>query len=93
MKYAILALGLLVTPVVAETYTRIECSFIENMLDNCTVKPDCKPIVYPVGVQAEPMGSWWRRMQSGTATSSMACVSKCATANPRRSMRCTSIAQ
>ena len=39
MKYAILVLGLLVTPAVAEKYNRDDCKFIEDMLENCTVKP------------------------------------------------------
>jgi hypothetical protein len=37
MKYAILALGLLVTPAAAETYDRDNCAWIETLLDNCTV--------------------------------------------------------
>lgn len=44
-----LILGLLITPAVAQTYTRIECSFIENMLDNCTVKPGCVQLSITVG--------------------------------------------
>jgi hypothetical protein len=56
MKYAILALGLLVTPATAETYTRIDCSFIEIMLDNCTIKPDCKPLSRSGGGESKAYG-------------------------------------
>ena len=45
MKYAILALGLLVTPAAAETYSHDECYFVKQMLENCTIKPDCEPII------------------------------------------------
>ena len=37
MKYAILALGLLVIPAAAETYGPDKCEFIRHMLDNCAV--------------------------------------------------------
>ncbi|WP_439395180.1 hypothetical protein ACRQ5Q_39420 [Bradyrhizobium sp. PMVTL-01] len=65
MKYAILALGLLVTPAVAETYDELDCEMLLRMLNNCTIKPNCDP--YPTGHDAkgfrrmvEHHPNWWR---------------------------------
>ncbi|WP_439395176.1 hypothetical protein ACRQ5Q_39410 [Bradyrhizobium sp. PMVTL-01] len=36
-----LALGLLVTPAAAETYTPDECKLIKELIGNCTARPKC----------------------------------------------------
>jgi hypothetical protein len=40
MKYAILALGLLVTPAVAGTYTKDECVTLEQYFTECAQGPE-----------------------------------------------------
>ena len=39
-----LALGLLVTPAAAEEYTQQDCETLDIMLNNCSDKPECKPV-------------------------------------------------
>ena len=39
-----LALGLFVTPAIAEEYTEPECETLDVMLNNCTDKPACEPV-------------------------------------------------
>lgn len=49
MYRAALALGLLVTPAAAETYTRDECEFTQKLFSNCTIHDaqGCEPIRPP----------------------------------------------
>src|SRR5215472_8422046 len=40
-----LALGLFVTPAIAEEYTEPECETLDIMLNNCTEKPLCQSVL------------------------------------------------
>jgi hypothetical protein len=45
-----LALGLLVTPAIAQEYTQDDCALIEELFDNCKTK--CEAFQSPAGAKA-----------------------------------------